>query len=164
MESDSELFRAFMTGRCDVYTGDASGLAARRAEVKNPKTLMILPERISKEPLAPAVRHGDDELLDVISWSIYALIAAEELGVTSRNVDKMKKSSNPSIRRLLGTIAGNGKSLGLPESWAYRMIKAVGNYGEIFERNVGAKTPLKLSRGLNALWTKGGLMYAPPLN
>lgn len=163
MESLDELFRAFMAGRCDVYTSDASGLAVQRSKVKNPNTLYILPEIISKEPLAPAVRHGDDEWFDIVKWTVYSMIAAEELGVSSKNVDKMKKSSDPDIRRLLGTIPGNGKALKLPETWAYNIIKQVGNYGESFERNVGTLTALKLPRGLNGLWTKGGLMYAPPV-
>ena len=163
MENNDELFRAFLAGRCDAYTADASGLAGLRTTVKNPKSLVILPELISKEPLAAAVRHGDDQWLDVVTWTVYAMIAAEELGVTSRNVDKMKKSSDPNIKRLLGVTPGNGKALGLDELWAYQILKSVGNYAESFERNVGRRTPLKLKRGLNSLWTRGGLMYAPPL-
>ena len=165
MEKDNELFQAFMSGRCDVFTTDASGLAAQRSKTKKAKDLIILPEVISKEPLAPVVRHGDDEWLDITTWSIYAMIAAEEMGITSRNIDRMKKSSDPDVQRLLGVIKGNGKALGLKENWSYNIIKQVGNYGESFERNVGVKTPLRLERGLNQLWTKGsgGLMYAPPL-
>ena len=151
-------------GRCDVFTTDASGLASERTKVKNPGDLVILPEVISKEPLAPAVRHGDDQWYDVVKWAVYSMIAAEEFGITSKNVDKMKKTSdNPNIRRLLGVTPGNGKALGLSESWAYDIIKYVGNYGESFDRNVGMKTALKLERGLNELWTNGGLMYAPPV-
>ncbi|MCY4643063.1 MAG: amino acid ABC transporter substrate-binding protein [Bacteriovoracales bacterium] len=163
MESDEEVFKAFVAGRCDTYTTDVSGLAARRTTLKKPNDFIILPEIISKEPLAPAVRHGDDEWFDLVKWSVFAMISAEELGITSRNVDKMKKSPDPNIRRLLGVIKGNGKALGVSESWAYNIIKLVGNYGESFERNVGEKSPLRLKRGLNALWTKGGLMYAPPV-
>ena len=163
MENSDELFNAFLAGRCDVYTTDASGLASERTKVQNPNSFIILPEIISKEPLAPAVRHGDDEWYDVVKWAIYSMIEAEELGITSQNVDKMKTSTNPNIRRFLGVTPGNGKALGLRESWAYDIIKYVGNYGESFERNVGTKTALKLERGLNALWTKGGLMYAPPV-
>ena len=166
MENNDELFNAFLSGRCDAYTTDASGLAADRTKAKKPASLVILPEIISKEPLAPAVRHGDDEWFDIATWSIYAMIAAEEMGITSRNIDRIKKkSSDPNVKRLLGVIKGNGKSLGLKENWAYNIIKQVGNYGESFEKHVGHKTPLKLSRGLNDLWTKGngGLMYAPPL-
>ena len=163
MESNDELFKAFVAGRCDAYTADASGLAGMRTTVKNPQSLVILPEIISKEPLAPAVRHGDDEWFDLVKWSVYAMIAAEELGVTSKNVNQMKKSSDPNVLRFLGVTAGNGKALGVNESWAYNIIKAVGNYGESFERNVGQQTSLRLKRGFNALWTKGGLMYAPPM-
>ena len=165
MEDNNELFKAFMAGRCDVYSTDASALAAQRSKTKKPSDLVILPEIISKEPLAPAVRHGDDEWLDIVTWSVYAIIAAEEMGITSRNVDRMKSSKDPDVQRLLGVIKGNGKALGLRENWAYNIIKQVGNYGESFERHVGEKTPLRLARGLNGLWTKGknGLMYAPPL-
>ena len=123
---------------------------------------MILPEIISKEPLAPAVRHGDDQWFDIVDFSVLALIEAEELGITSKNVDEMLKSKDPKIQRFLGVTEGNGKALGLDEKWAYNIVKQVGNYGEIFERNVGKDTPLQLERGLNALWTNGGLMYSPP--
>ena len=165
MENNNELFKAFMAGRCDVYSTDASALAAQRSKTKKPGDLVILPDIISKEPLAPAVRHGDDEWLDIVTWTVYAMIAAEEMNITSRNVDRMKRSKSPDIQRLLGVIEGNGKSLGLNEKWAYSIIKQVGNYGESFERNVGKNTPLKLARGLNGLWKekKNGLMYAPPL-
>ena len=165
MENNNELFKAFLAGRCDVFSTDASGLAAQRSKTKKPSELVILPDIISKEPLAPAVRHGDDEWLDIVTWSVFAMIAAEEMGITSRNVNRMKKSNDPNIQRLLGVIKGNGKSLGLNEAWAYNIIKQIGNYGESFERNVGKNTPLKLARGLNGLWTTGknGLMYAPPL-
>jgi len=163
IEDLKEIEAAFFAGRCDVYTTDASGLASTRAvKTTNAADYVILPEIISKEPLAPAVRHGDDEFFDIVKWTVYALIEAEESGVTAANVDQMLKSENPNIKRLLGVTAGMGKNLGLDEQWAYRAIKQVGNYGEIFERNVGANTPLKLQRGINALWTKGGLMYAPP--
>lgn len=162
IESTPELAKAFFAGRCDVLTSDASQLAGTRAVAPNPNDYMILPEIISKEPLAPAVRHGDDQWYDVVNFSVLALIAAEELGITSKNIDQMTKSKDPKIQRFLGVTAGNGKSLGLDEKWAYNIIKQVGNYGEIFERNVGVNTPLKLERGLNDLWTRGGLMYAPP--
>ena len=163
MESNDEVFNAFMAGRCDAYTSDISGLASDRSRIKNPDTLAILPETISKEPLGPAVRHGDDEWFDIAKWSIYAMIAAEEMGISSKNVDEMKKSKDPNIRRFLGITPGNGKALRLKENWAYNIIKQVGNYGEVFERNLGPSTPLKLERGMNDLWAKGGLMYAPPL-
>jgi len=164
IEKNEELAAAFISGRCDVYTSDASQLAAIRAnEMPNPADYAILPELISKEPLAPAVRHGDDQWLDVVRWSIYALIAAEEKGVTMANVDQMAASSaDPEVKRLLGVTAGNGKALGLDEAWAKAIIKQVGNYGESFDRNVGQGSKLKIARGQNALYSQGGLMYAPP--
>jgi len=164
IEALDELNAAFFAGRCDVLTTDASGLAGIRASVaSNPDDYVILPELISKEPLAPVVRHGDDQWFDAVKWAVYGLIEAEEKGITSANVDEKVKSADPTVQRLLGAQPGMGAALGLDDKWAYRMIKEVGNYGEIFERNVGAKTPLKLERGLNALWTNGGLMYAPPV-
>ena len=163
IESTPELAKAFFAGRCDVLTSDASQLASTRAVAPQPDDYMILPEIISKEPLCPAVRHGDDKWFDIVNFSVHAMIAAEELGVTSKNVDEMLNSKNPKIQRLLGVSPGNGKALGLDENWAYKIIKFVGNYGEVFERNVGVNTPLKIERGLNALWTNGGLMYAVPL-
>lgn len=162
IESTPELAKAFFAGRCDVLTSDASQLASTRSVAPNPDDYALLPEIISKEPLAPVVRHGDDQWYDVVNFSVLALIAAEELGITSKNIDKMLKSKDPKIQRFLGVSAGNGKALGLDEKWAYKIIKQIGNYGEIFERNVGVNTPLKLERGLNAQWTEGGLMYAPP--
>jgi general L-amino acid transport system substrate-binding protein len=162
IESTSELAKTFFAGRCDVLTSDASQLAGTRAVAPNPKDYVILPEIISKEPLAPAVRHGDDQFYDIVNFSVLAMINAEELGITSKNVDEMMKSKNPVIMRFLGTTEGNGKALGLDEKWAYNIIKMVGNYGEVFERNVGVNTKLGLERGLNALWTNGGLMYSPP--
>jgi general L-amino acid transport system substrate-binding protein len=147
------------------YTTDASGLSSTRSKVaKDPKEHMILPELISKEPLGPMVRRGDDEWFAIVKWVIYGTMEAEEYGVTQANVDQMKSSTDPVVQRLLG--AGNedtGKLLGLDKDWMYRVIKAVGNYGESFERNVGPKTPLNLPRGLNNLWNKGGLMYAYPV-
>lgn len=162
IENTSELAKTFFAGRCDVLTSDASQLAGTRAIAPNPKDYAILPEIISKEPLAPAVRHGDDQFRDIVDFSVLAMINAEELGITSKNVDEMLKSKNPAIQRFLGVSAGNGKALGLDEKWAYNIIKQVGNYGEVFERNVGVNTKLGLERGLNALWTNGGLMYSPP--
>jgi len=162
IESNAELNKAFFAGRCDVLTSDASQLAAIRSVAPNPDDYIILPEIISKEPLAPAVRHGDDQWYDIVNWTVMALIEAEELGITSSNVDEMLKSTDPQIQRFLGITPGFGKALGLDEKWAYNIIKQVGNYGEIFDRNVGPKTPLKIERGLNNLWTKGGLMYAIP--
>lgn len=162
IESTAELSKTFFAGRCDVLTSDASQLAGVRAKAENRDDYMILPEIISKEPLAPAVRHGDDQFRDIVDFSVLAMINAEELGITSKNVDEMLKSTNPAIKRFLGVSAGNGKSLGLDEKWAYNIIKQVGNYGEIFEKNVGVNTTLGIERGLNALWTNGGLMYSPP--
>jgi len=162
IENTAELAKAFFAGRCDVLTSDASQLAGTRAVAPNPKDYAILPEIISKEPLAPAVRHGDNQWKDIVNYSVLAMINAEELGITSKNVDQMLNSKDPKIMRFLGVSAGNGKALGLDEKFAYNIIKQVGNYGEIFERNVGVNTPLGIERGLNALWTDGGLMYSPP--
>ncbi|MFH1123909.1 MAG: amino acid ABC transporter substrate-binding protein [Pseudomonadota bacterium] len=162
IEQTAELSKAFFAGRCDCLTSDASQLAAHRSVAPNPEDYILLPEIISKEPLAPVVRHGDDEWFDIVNWTVMALIEAEEQGITSKNVDEMLKSADPNIQRFLGVTPGMGKALGLDEKWAYNIIKQVGNYGEIFDRNVGPNTPLKLDRGLNALWTKGGLMYAAP--
>ena len=162
IESTPELNKAYFAGRCDAYTSDASQMAGARAVAPNPEDHIILPEIISKEPLAPAVRHGDSQWRDIVDYAVLAMIQAEELDITSKNVDEMLKSADPIIQRFLGVTAGNGKALGLDEKWAYNIVKQVGNYGEVFERNVGKDTPLKLERGLNAQWTKGGLMYSPP--
>jgi general L-amino acid transport system substrate-binding protein len=162
IESTSELAKTFFAGRCDALTSDASQLAGTRAVAPNPEDYVILPEIISKEPLAPVVRHGDDQYRDIVDFTVLALINAEELGITSKNVDEKLKSKDPVVMRFLGVTPGNGKALGLDEKWVYNIIKQVGNYGEIFERNVGPNTTLGLERGLNALWTDGGLMYSPP--
>ena len=160
----NEVVGAFASGRCDVFTTDASGLASIRiSRLENPDNYVVLPEIISKEPLGPFVRQGDDAWLNVVKWSLHAMVGAEELGVTSANADEMRKSTSPDVRRLLGVTEGAGKSLGLDESWAYNIIKQVGNYGESFERNVGQGSALKIQRGLNAQWTDGGLMYALPI-
>ncbi|MCW5772957.1 MAG: amino acid ABC transporter substrate-binding protein [Rhodospirillaceae bacterium] len=161
-----EAVGAFFAGRCQVYTTDASGLAATRSkDAKNPDDYVILPELISKEPLGPSIRRGDDDFFAVVRWTLFAMLEAEEYGVSRANVDQMKGSSNPVVKRLLGSDPKNdmGKLLGLKADWAYQIVKQVGNYGDVFERNVGPKTSLKLERGLNALWNKGGLMYAPPV-
>src|SRR5712692_2718647 len=164
IEKVDELYAAFFSGRCDVVTGDASGLAAQRVgRASNPEDYIVLPDRISKEPLAPVVRHGDEEWHDIVSWVVYALFEAEEKGITQKNLDEMAKSEAPDIKRMLGATPGMGKALGLDEKWAYNAIKAVGNYGEIFDRHLGLNTPLKFERGYNNLWTKGGLIYAPPI-
>ncbi len=155
---------AYFAGRCQAYTTDASGLASiRNKEAKVPAEHLILPELISKEPLGPAVRRGDDEFFAIAKWVVYVLVEAEEYDVTSANVDAMKASTDPVVQRILGTSEDTGKLLGLDKEWAYRAIKAVGNYGEIFERNVGPKSALGLPRGVNNLWSKGGIMYAPPV-
>jgi general L-amino acid transport system substrate-binding protein len=163
IEKLDEVENAYFAGRCDAYTTDRSGLAATRAQkASNPDDHIILPDVISKEPLAPAVRHGDDEWFDIVKWVMYGLIGAEEKGITGENVDQMLKSDDPEVKRMLGVSPGLGKALHLDEKWLYNIVKQVGNYGEIFERNVGKESPLKLERGVNALWTKGGLMYAMP--
>jgi len=157
---------AYVAGRCQAYTTDASGLASIRSkEVPKPEEHVILPELISKEPLGPAVRQGDNEFFNIVKWVGFALLEAEEMGITQANVDQQKASStNPNVRRLLGAgTEDTGKLLGLDKEWAYRAIKAVGNYGEQFERHVGPKTAIGLPRGSNNLWTNGGLMYAPPV-
>ena len=156
--------KAFFSGRCQAYTTDASGLASiRNKEAKNPDDYVILPELISKEPLGPMVRRGDEDFYMVVKWVVYALLEAEEYGVSQENADAMKSSTDPVVGRILGTGEDTGKLLGLDKDWAYRAIKAVGNYGEIFERNVGPKSALKLPRGLNNLWSKGGLQYSMPV-
>lgn len=162
IETNSEARPAYEQGRCDVYTTDASGLAATRAQMEQPKAHMILPEIISKEPLGPLVRHGDHQWGDVVRWTLNAMIIAEELGVNSENVDEMKNSPNPEIQRLLGVSGEYGEMLGLSKDWAYNIVKAIGNYGESFERNIGPDTAIGLERGLNQLWTRGGILYAPP--
>ena len=161
--SNDETVKAYDSGRCDAFTTDSSGLYAERLKLANPDDHMVLPDIISKEPLGPAVRHGDDQWFDVVKWSFYAMVTAEELGITKANVDEMLKSENPEIKRVLGTEGKFGEAMGLTNDWAYRIIKHVGNYGESFERNVGMGSRLKIARGQNALWTKGGLQYAPPI-
>lgn len=162
-ESADESTMIYDSGRCDVYTTDASGLASRRVTLSKPEDHVILPEIISKEPLGPSVRQGDNQWSDLVRWTLFALINAEELGVSSKNVDEMLQSKNPDIMRLLGVEGNYGEQLGLTKDWVVRIVKHVGNYGEIFDRNVGPNTPIKLERGQNALWTKGGLLYAPPI-
>jgi general L-amino acid transport system substrate-binding protein len=160
----NEVVNAFAAGRCDVYSTDASGLASIRiSKLTNPDDYVVLPEIISKEPLGPLVRQGDDPWLNVVKWSLYAQVEAEEYGITSANVDEQLKSPNPNIQRILGVIPGYGKNLGVDDKWAYNIIKQVGNYGESFDRNVGEGSPLKIKRGLNAQWTQGGLLYALPI-
>ena len=162
IETNDEARQNYIEGRCDVYTTDASGLAATRSTFTDPDNHMILPEIISKEPLGPATRHGDDQWSDIVTWVLNATVTAEEKGVTSANVDEMKSSNDPEVLRLLGVEGNQGEELGLSADWAYNIIKSAGNYGEIFERNIGVNTPIGLERGLNALWTDGGLQYSPP--
>lgn len=160
---DAEGQRQYLAGACDTYTTDASGLAASRATMPDAENHIILPEIISKEPLGPLVRHGDNQWGDIVRWTYFALVAAEEYGVTSANVAEVAASTtNPEVKRILGTEGELGAMLGLDKDWGMRAIAAVGNYGEIFEANIGSATPIGLSRGLNALWTQGGLQYAPP--
>ena len=163
-ERAEEVLQAYDAGRCDVYTSDRSALAARRLLMAEPGVHVLLPETISKEPLAPAVRHGDDQWFDVVTWVVYALVGAEEMGVTSENVEQMKKEGSPDVRRMLGAQDEPiGEWLGLDNDWAARAITAVGNYGEMWERHLGLDTALELERGLNALYTDGGLQYAMPI-
>ncbi|MBV1863073.1 MAG: amino acid ABC transporter substrate-binding protein [Rhodobacteraceae bacterium] len=164
IETNAEGQQQYLAGACDVYTTDASGLAATRATFEKPDDHVVLPEIISKEPLGPLVRHGDDQWGDVVRWTLNALIAAEELGITSANIGEasMKAGNNPEINRLLGTEGNLGEMLGLSADWAKNAITAGGNYGEVFEKNIGENTPIGLSRGLNAQWTDGGLIYTPP--
>lgn len=161
IEKLEEVTNAYFSGRCDVYTTDVSGLVSvRKSRAQNPADHVILPEVISKEPLGPVVRHGDDQWFDIVKWSLFAMIEAEEMGLTSNNIDQMAGNKNPAIQRFVGKTGDLGKMLGLDAKWSYNIVKQVGNYGESFERNL---TPLGFQRGINALWTKGGLMYAPPM-
>lgn len=168
-EKEQEVLAAYEDGRCDAYTTDQSGIYAQRLKLAKPDDHVVLPEIISKEPLGPVVRQGDDAWFNVVKWTYFALLNTEELGITQANVEEMKGSANPEIRRILGvanadaTAAGFGTAIGVSEEWVVQILKGVGNYGEIFERNVGASTPLKIARGVNALWTAGGLQYAPPI-
>ncbi|HEX2510778.1 MAG TPA: amino acid ABC transporter substrate-binding protein [Microvirga sp.] len=161
--SGAEEYTAYEAGRCDALTTDASGLYAARLKVSNPDDHIVLPEIISKEPLGPAVRHGDSQWGDIVRWVHNAMLNAEEFGVTKVNVEQMKSSANPEIKRLLGTEGKFGEAIGLTNDWAVRVIKHVGNYGEAFEKNVGEGSRLKIKRGQNALWTKGGLQYGLPI-
>ncbi|HEX4041696.1 MAG TPA: amino acid ABC transporter substrate-binding protein [Xanthobacteraceae bacterium] len=158
-----EAIKAYDSSRCDAFTTDSSGLYGTRLQLADPNANIVLPEIISKEPLSPAVRQGDDSWEDLVRWTHFAMVDAEELGVNQHNVDDMLKSDAPDIRRLLGVEGQFGTALGLSNDWAYRIVKLVGNYGESFERNVGQGSPLKIARGLNALWTKGGLQYGLPI-
>lgn len=162
IQNEAEARQQFLGGACDAYTTDASGLAAVRATYPNPESFTILPEIISKEPLGPVVRHGDNQWADIVRWTLFALFAAEEYEVTQANVEEMKGSENLEVRRLLGVEGDLGAQFGLDADWAARAIAANGNYGEIFAKHLGEGTPTNLARGLNAQWTDGGLIYAPP--
>ena len=157
-----EARKAYESGRCDAYTTDSSGLYGERQKLAVPGDHIVLPEILSKEPLTPAVRHGDSQWTDIVRWTHFAMVDAGELGVTKANVDEKLKSDDPETRRMLGAEGQYGEALGLTNDWVYRIVKHVGNYGEVFERNIGQGSPLKIVRGLNALWTKGGLQYGPP--
>jgi general L-amino acid transport system substrate-binding protein len=161
--SDDDAAKAFADGRCDVLTSDTSALASARLKLAEAENYVILPELISKEPLGLVVRDGDDKWFDTVRWTLNALIDAEELGITQANAVEGMKSPNPEVKRLLGIEGKFGSRIGLSEDWAFRAIEAAGNYGEIFERNLGMASPLKLPRGMNALWSKGGILYAPPI-
>jgi general L-amino acid transport system substrate-binding protein len=163
-DTSDQTIKAFEAGRCDALTSDQSQLYALRIKLQDPKGAVVLPEVISKEPLGPVVRQGDDEWFNVVKWTLFAMINAEELGVNSANVDEMKAgSTDPNVRRLLGVEGVKGEWMGLSDDWGYNIIKYVGNYSEVFERNVGKGSALGIARGLNALWTKGGIQYAPPI-
>src|SRR6476646_135926 len=161
--TNDETVKAYEAGRCDVFTTDQSGLYANRLKLSNPADHAVLPEVISKEPLGPMVRHGDDQWFDLVKWVLFAMIDAEELGITQRNVDDMAKSDKPELKRVFGTDGNLGEQLGVTKDWVSRIIKAEGNYGEMFDRNVGAGSKLQIARGLNQLWNKGGIQYAPPI-
>ena len=162
-EKADEVVQAYDKGRCDVYTTDASGLYSQRLKLAKADDHIVLPEIISKEPLGPVVRQGDDQWFNLVKWSLFLMVNAEEMGVTSKNVDEMKGSSNPAVKRLLGVEGNFGENLGVGNDWGYNIIKQVGNYGESFDANVGPDTPLGIARGVNALWSKGGIQYAPPV-
>jgi general L-amino acid transport system substrate-binding protein len=161
--TNDEAVKAYESGRCDVFTTDVSGLYADRLKLANTADHVVLPEVISKEPLGPMVRHGDDQWFDIVKWTLFGMITAEELGITQKNVDEMAKSDKPEMKRVFGTDGNLGEQLGLTKDWVSRIVKSVGNYGESFERNVGAGSKLGIARGINNLWSKGGIQYAPPI-
>lgn len=164
IQTQAEINTAYFNGRCDVHIQSTSGLSSTRATSAHPDEHVILPGVYGKDPMGPVVRQDDPRWRDIVAWTVYAMLEAEESGVTSQNVDEMKKSGDANIKRLLGVEGKLGKGMGLPDDWAYQVIKQEGNYGELFERNLGEGTPFKMQRGINALWTEGGLMYAPPFN
>ncbi|RKZ37933.1 MAG: amino acid ABC transporter substrate-binding protein [Gammaproteobacteria bacterium] len=162
-DTSDQTISGFASGRCDVLTSDQSQLYALRIKLKDPSSAVVLPDVISKEPLGPVVRQGDDEWFNIVKWALFAMVNAEEMGISSKNVAAKRKSDDPGVQRLLGVSGDTGKKMGLSNDWAFNIIKQVGNYGEIFERNVGKNTPLGIARGLNALWNQGGIQYAPPV-
>ena len=163
LASADEMLKAYDGGRCNVVTSDTSQLSAQRLTLKAPDDHVVLPDVISKEPLGPVVRFGDDQWLGIVKWTHYAMLNAEELGVSSQNLDEAVKSTKPDVKRLVGTEDNHGEQIGLTKDWAVRVIRHVGNYGEVFERNVGNGSRLAIPRGLNSLWTNGGIQYAPPI-
>lgn len=162
-DTADQTVKGFEAGRCDVLTSDQSQLYALRIKLAKPDSAMVLPEIISKEPLGPVVRQGDDGWFNIVKWSLFAMVNAEEMGLTSGNIDSMMKNSSPALDRFVGKEGIKGSGLGLSDDWAYQIVKQVGSYGEAFDRNLGMGSPLKIERGLNALWNKGGLQYAPPI-
>lgn len=162
-DTSDETAKGLEAGRCDVLTSDQSQLYALRIKLANPADYIILPDIISKEPLGPAVRQGDDNWYDIVKWTLFAMLSAEEMGITTANIDKMMESADPNIQKFVGKEGIKGEGLGLKDDWAAQIVKQVGNYGEAFDRNVGKGSPLKIERGLNALWNKGGLQYSPPM-
>ena len=162
-DTSDQTVGGFEAGRCDVLTSDTSQLYALRIKLSDPESAEVLPEVISKEPLGPVVRQGDDEWFNIVKWSLFAMFNAEEMGINSQNVDEMRNSEKPGVARFMGTSGNYGEAMGLSADWAYNIIKHVGNYAEIFDANVGKDSPLKIERGLNALWTDGGIHYAPPI-
>jgi len=163
VDTSDQSVQAFEAGRCDSLTSDQSQLYGLRSKMSNPASAVVLPDVISKEPLGPVVRKGDEQWFAIVKWVLYAQVNAEEMGITSKNAKEMRGSDNPAIKRVLGSDGTFGASMGLTEDWAYNAITQVGNYGEMFERNVGMNTPLQIARGLNDLWSRGGLQYAPPI-
>ena len=161
--TNDEALNAYKGGRCDALSTDVTSLYAERVKLTDPDEQVVLPEVIAKEPLGPAVRHGDDQWADIVRWTAFAWLDAEELGITKANADEMRASSNPEVKRMLGSGEALGQLFGLSADWAYRIIRHTGNYGEVFDRNLGAGSPMKIKRGLNALWKNGGLQYAPPI-
>ena len=162
-DTSGQTVDGFKSGRCDVLTSDASQLYGLKLKLEDPDSAFVLPEIISKEPLGPVVRQGDDQWFNLVRWTMYVTLEAEELGVSSSNIEEMLKSENPSIKRLMGTSGTAGENLGVKGDWVYQIIKQVGNYGEMFDRNVGKDSPLNIDRGLNKLWNQGGLMYSMPI-